>query len=107
MQKIDIESINNYLVTKNVSDPMNIKIKDIPDIVLYLMQYAEKIILNGPEKKLYVINAIKLITKNSRLSEQDLIIIDSLIDTYVLLDKSKELISIRTGNGNMGCCIIS
>lgn len=96
--------VDDYLIERNVSLD-NVKAKDIPKIVLMVMQFTEDYLdlQTGAEKKKYVINTIESIIKRSKLDINHMEIIDTTIDTYVALDKSVEVIN----KISKQCCTVS
>ncbi len=93
------ENVRKYLVSVGI-DVMQIRIVDIPVVVLKLCQYAESLKdLDGESRKELVINTVKIIGKTLR--PEDLLMVNSLVDSYIAIDKSVEIIHAQ------GCCVIS
>ena len=93
----------SYLLTVYKIDVSKVSAKDIPNLVLHIMQYIEERMDKGYNKRDFVLEQVSIIAQKSRLTDQDLAVVNSLIETYIALDKSVEVIHKISDSG---CCII-
>lgn len=107
MPEVDINKIDTLLINKYKINPHDIKTDDVPRIVTILMEFIDEgMDLTAVQKKEYIMNALIILAKNSKLTEDDTKAFKTIVDSYVAVNKTVE-VATKALNKSGGCCIIA